>query len=289
MNNVQKINYGPLGADIRIIIDDEQKIWFVASDIAKILEYQDATHMLRGLDEDECDLHIVESTSEASKARKTQQMSVITESGLYHVILNAKTERVKPFRRWVTEEVLPQIRKTGSYSVKSEVATPSAQQVEYHLRIAASLGDVGFSRGVQQAYLLEQDQKQFDATAEHFLPQLAIDEARHEVAKVTYDRSADTQFACAIPVATFSYCTVSEIAKKFKDKRVTSKVINNWLCEGNFQRKVARGKYVKLKRGEDTAVCRKTFTGATAGQEIINGWRYTAEIQKYLDRCYMEI
>lgn len=46
---------------------------------------------------------------------------------------------------------------------------------------------------------------------------------------------------------------------------------------------------VKLKRGEDTAVCRKTFTGATAGQDIINGWRYTAEIQKYLDRCYREL
>ena len=283
MNNVQKINYGPLGSDLRIIIDDDQKIWFVASDIAKILEYRDAPNLIRGLDDDE------KGMQKVSTLGGEQQMSVITESGLYHVILNAKTERVKPFRRWVTEEVLPQIRKTGSYSVKKEAVTPSAQQVEYHLRIAAALGDVGFSRGVQQAYLLEQDQKQFDATAEHFLPQLAIDEARHEVAKVTYDRSADTQFACAIPVATFSYCTVSEIAKKFKDKRVTSKVINNWLCEGNFQRKVARGKYVKLKRGEDTAVCRKTFTGATAGQNIINGWRYTAEIQKYLDSCYRDL
>ena len=280
MNNVQKINYGPLGADLRIIIDDDQKIWFVASDIAKILEYRDAPNLIRGLDGDE------KGKQRVSTLGGEQQMSVITESGLYHVIFNAKTERVKPFRRWVTEEVLPQIRKTGSYSVKPEVTTPSSQQVEYHLRIAAALGDVGFSRGVQQAYLLEQDQKQFDETAEHFLPQLAIDEARHEVAKVTYDRSADTQFACAIPVATFSYCTVSEIAKKFKDKRVTSKVINDWLCEGDFQRKVARGKYVKLKRGEDTAVCRKTFTGATAGQDIINGWRYTAEIQKYLERCY---
>ena len=283
MNNIQKINYGPLGADLRIIIDDEQKIWFVASDIAKILEYRDAPNLIRGLDDDE------KGTQKVSTLGGDQQMSVITESGLYHVILNAKTERVKPFRRWVTEEVLPQIRKTGSYSVKKESVMPSAQQVEYHLRIAAALGDVGFSRGVQQAYLLEQDQKQFDATAEHFLPQLAIDEARHEVAKVTYDRSADTQFACVIPVATFSYCTVSEIAKKFKDKRVTSKVINDWLCDGGFQRKVARGKYVKLKRGEDTAVCRKTFTGATAGQDIINGWRYTAEIQKYLERCYREL
>ena len=63
MNNVQKINYGPLGADLRIIIDDDQKIWFVASDIAKILEYKDATHMLRGLDDDEQSLHKVERLS----------------------------------------------------------------------------------------------------------------------------------------------------------------------------------------------------------------------------------
>lgn len=53
MNNVQKINYGPLGADLRIIIDDEQKIWFVARDIAKILEYRDAPNLIRGLDDDE--------------------------------------------------------------------------------------------------------------------------------------------------------------------------------------------------------------------------------------------
>ena len=107
MNNVQKINYGPLGADLRIIIDAEQKIWFVASDIAKILEYRDAPNLIRGLDDDE------KGTQKVSTLGGEQQMSVITESGLYHVILNAKTDRVKPFRRWVTEEVLPQIRKTG--------------------------------------------------------------------------------------------------------------------------------------------------------------------------------
>ena len=95
--------------------------------------------MIRGLDDDEQSLHKVERLSGQGAVDTT----VITESGLYHVILNAKTERVKPFRRWVTEEVLSQIRKTGSYSVKPEVATPSAQQVEYHLRIAAALGDVG--------------------------------------------------------------------------------------------------------------------------------------------------
>lgn len=283
MNNVQKINYGPLGAELRIIIDDEQKIWFVVKDIGEMLKIKNIKQNIADFPKG------VRNTYPLATSGGVQNLTVVSEGGLYRLVFKSRKPEAEAFVTWVTEEVLPQIRKTGSYSVKKESVTPSAQQVEYHLRIAAALGDVGFSRGVQQAYLLEQDQKQFDTTAEHFLPQLAIDEARHEVAKVTYDRSADTQFACAIPVATFSYCTVSEIAKKFKDKRVTSKVINDWLCEGNFQRKVARGKYVKLKRGEDTAVCRKTFTGATAGQDIINGWRYTAEIQKYLERCYREL
>ena len=284
MNNVQKINYGPLGSDLRIIIDDDQKIWFVAKDIGEMLELKNIKQNIAELPDGVYNTYPILDT-----LGRVQNATIVSEGGLYRLVFKSRKPEAEAFVTWVTEEVLPQIRKTGSYSVKTEVKTPSAQQVEYHLRIAAALGDVGFSRGVQQAYLLEQDQKQFDATAEHFLPQLAIEEARHEVAKVTYDRSADTQFACAIPVATFSYCTVSEIAKKFKDKRVTSKVINDWLCEGNFQRKVARGKYVKLKRGEDTAVCRKTFTGATAGQNIINGWRYTAEIQKYLDSCYRDL
>ena len=281
MNNVQKVNYGPLGAELRIIIDDDQKIWFVAKDIGEMLELKNIKQNITELPDEVYNTYPILDT-----LGRVQNTTIVSEGGLYRLVFKSRKPEAEAFVTWVTEEVLPQIRKTGSYSVKKESVAPSAQQVEYHLRIAAALGDVGFSRGVQQAYLLEQDQKQFDATAEHSLPQLAIDEARQEVAKITYDRSADTQFACEIPVAKFTYCTVSEIAKKFKDKRVTSKVINDWLCDGNFQRKVARGKYGKLKRGEDTAVCRKTFTGATAGQDIINGWRYTAEIQRYLERCY---
>lgn len=77
---MQKINYGPLGSDLRIIIDDDQKIWFVASDIAKILEYASAKDLIRGLDDYERGGRKVPTPS------GEQQMSVITESGLYHVI-----------------------------------------------------------------------------------------------------------------------------------------------------------------------------------------------------------
>lgn len=282
MNNVQKINYGPLGAELRIIVDGDQKIWFVASDIAKILEYRDAPALIRGLDDDE------QSTQKVCRlnGHGSVDMSVITESGLYHVILNAKTERVKPFRRWVTEEVLPQIRKTGSYSTRKE---SGENTIAYYLDISDRLGRCGFSKGVQQAYLLEEDQKLFDATATHLLPELARIEARQEVAKITFDRSEDTNFACCIPVSDFKTFTTTELARKFNDKRVTSKVINDWLCDGKFQKRISPRKYMKLDRGRDVATTRHTYSGETRGLDIVSGWRYTAEVQRYLESRYREL
>ena len=91
---------------------------FVASDIAKILGYRDAANLTRNLDGDE------RGTHEVSTPSGTQNMTVLTESGLYRAILNRETAYVKNeeaqafvkrFQRWVTHEVLPQIRRTGGY------------------------------------------------------------------------------------------------------------------------------------------------------------------------------
>lgn len=97
---------------------DGGEVMFVASDIAKILGYRDAANLARTLDPDE------RGTREVSTPSGTQNMTVLTESGLYHAILNRETAYVKEpeaqafvkrFQRWVTHEVLPQIRKTGGY------------------------------------------------------------------------------------------------------------------------------------------------------------------------------
>lgn len=93
---------------VRIVTIDDQ-VWFVASDIAKALDYADATHMTRVLDEDEQGLHIVETPS------GEQQMIIINESGLYHALVKSRKPQAKRFRKWVTAEVLPAIRKTGRY------------------------------------------------------------------------------------------------------------------------------------------------------------------------------
>ena len=103
------------GNKVRALADGDE-VTFVASDIAKILGYRDAANLARNLDDDERGIH------EVSTPSGTQNMTVLTESGLYRSILNREIAYVKEpeaqafvkrFQRWVTHEVLPQIRRTG--------------------------------------------------------------------------------------------------------------------------------------------------------------------------------
>lgn len=110
------------GNKVRALANGDEVV-FVASDIAKILGYRDAANLARNLDDDERGIH------EVSTPSGTQNMTVLTESGLYRAILNREIAYVKEpeaqafvkrFQRWVTHEVLPQIRRTGGYIAASE-------------------------------------------------------------------------------------------------------------------------------------------------------------------------
>ena len=96
----------------------EGEVKFLASDMAKGLGFRDAHSMTRMLDDDEKGTQIV------STPGGDQQMSVITEAGFYHAAMRSRVEKAKEFRRWVTHEVLPQIRKTGGYILVNEDDTP---------------------------------------------------------------------------------------------------------------------------------------------------------------------
>jgi anti-repressor protein len=83
--------------------------WFVAGDIARILGFRDAFNLIRGLDDDEKGPHIV------STPGGEQTVTIISEAGLYSAILRSRVPEAKAFKRWITHDVLPAIRKTGSY------------------------------------------------------------------------------------------------------------------------------------------------------------------------------
>lgn len=83
--------------------------WFVAHDLSKALEYRDAHSATRWLDEDELRTHIVCTNG------KDREMKLVNESGLYSLIVRSRKASAKRFKKWVTSEVLPSIRKTGRY------------------------------------------------------------------------------------------------------------------------------------------------------------------------------
>ncbi len=89
--------------------------WFVATDVAKILGYGDATHLTRRLDEDEKGLRSAETPG------GIQRLSVISEAGLYSAVLGSKVPGARDFKRWVTHEVLPAIRRHGAYATAETV------------------------------------------------------------------------------------------------------------------------------------------------------------------------
>lgn len=96
--------------------------WFVAGDVAKVLGYRDALTMTRTLDEDEADTHIVRIRS-ANGVVQDRDVIIISESGLYHAIFKSRRPDAALFRKWVTAEVLPAIRRDGFYQVQRRAVT----------------------------------------------------------------------------------------------------------------------------------------------------------------------
>lgn len=101
--------------------EEDGEIWFIATDVARILGFSDATHMTRGLDSDEVGLHNVETRA------GSRSVSVINLAGLFHVLNTARVEAVRPFKRWVNHEVLPSIYRTGSYSLPGAAPAPTTE------------------------------------------------------------------------------------------------------------------------------------------------------------------
>jgi prophage antirepressor-like protein len=99
-----------------IEIDGEP--WFVATDVCKVLGLTSTTEALRGLDEDE------KLTSSILRAGQKRAVNLINESGLYSLIFKSRKESAKAFKRWVTKEVIPSIRRTGSFGI-NRIETPN--------------------------------------------------------------------------------------------------------------------------------------------------------------------
>lgn len=114
MNELQVFNYN--GSQVRTV-EKKGQPWWVLKDVCGILGINNHKDLLKRLDTDEVGRF---NLPHPQNPNKTIEMITINESGLYNVILRSDKPEAKPFRKWVTAEVLPTIRKTGTYSVQEK-------------------------------------------------------------------------------------------------------------------------------------------------------------------------
>ena len=105
--------------EVRVAGTSEEPL-FCLADVCKAIGIANAGNVRSRLDEDD-----VRLTDTVDSLGRVQQVTYVTESGLYDVIIRSDSERAKPFRKWVTSVVLPSIRKTGGYSVNPKQPTIS--------------------------------------------------------------------------------------------------------------------------------------------------------------------
>lgn len=108
-NEIQQFDFR--GASLRTLTDKAGEPWFVAKDVCDILELTNPAVALQSLDDDE-KTNLSNSYVWSESGRRPL---IISEPGLYRLVMRSRKPEAKEFQRWVTHEVLPQIRKTGGY------------------------------------------------------------------------------------------------------------------------------------------------------------------------------
>lgn len=133
MNELQVFNNAMFG-NVRIILQDNEP-WFVAKDVCDCLEHTNPTMALQRLDDDE--------RSKLNLGRQGEA-NVVNEYGLYSLVLSSRKPEAKEFKRWITHEVLPSLRKYGTYSMNIPRTLPDAlkayaNEIEAHNQTRALL------------------------------------------------------------------------------------------------------------------------------------------------------
>ena len=154
-NEIQRFEFK--GASLRALTDEAGEPWFVAKDVCAVLELNNVSQALTRLDGDEKSSITLNDGTPGSPNK-----SIVSESGLYALVLASRKPEAHEFKRWVTHEVLPSIRKHGGYMVGQERMTPEqmalaslkwlqSKVAEQARQLKAQEGKVLFANAVESA------------------------------------------------------------------------------------------------------------------------------------------
>lgn len=198
MNEVQIFKNDEFG-EIRVVEKDGE-VWFVAADVTKILGYNNNSKAIKD--------HVDEEDKHLCKYNESLGLSkfgaiIINESGLYSLILSSKLPTAKKFKRWVTSEVLPAIRKTGKYElVPVEVEESPAQEGQYldltqleldqRIKIATIIASCRRERLALVAKVLSLDVEELKPVTAKRKRELATEDDIHDFIQSEWDRLPET-------------------------------------------------------------------------------------------------
>ena len=204
MSNIQIFNHHKFG-DIRTTGTADDPL-FCLADVCKAVGIANARNVKSRLDEE--DVRLVDTPTNGG----IQQLSFVTESGLYETIIRSDSETAKPFRKWVTSEVLPSIRKTGGYMI----ATADMTDEEIMAR-AIMIGQKTIERQKERIKALEKQMGE---------QQLLIDSQSDTIRR----QAPKVQFADAVGKSTDTI-TIDLMAKLLAQNGVTigEKRLFEWL------------------------------------------------------------
>lgn len=135
------------GRAVRVVEDDAGLPWFVALDVCECLDIRNTSHALSRLDDDE------KGVANSDTLGGTQQVATVNEPGLYSLTLTSRKPEAKRFKRWITHDVLPALRRTGRYDMAEGQGTepepppmPLAPQHRADVLVSASRSFAALAR-----------------------------------------------------------------------------------------------------------------------------------------------
>ena len=203
MNNIQIFQNEQFGK-VRIAMNESDEPLFCLADVCNVIGIANARNVRSRLEED--DVHQMDTIDSLGR---NQQVTFITESGLYDVIIRSDSEKAKPFRKWVTSEVLPSIRKHGAY-MTNETLEKALTSPDFLIQLATNLK--------------EEKQKRIEA------------EQKAEVAEQKIQQDAPkVLFADAVSTSHRS-CLIAELAKILQQNGVNigQNRLFSWMRENGY-------------------------------------------------------
>lgn len=231
-------------------LEKDNEIWFVGKDVALALGYKDTVNAIKS--------HV--ETEDKARWRITTQFGekdtvIINESGLYSLVLSSKLPNAKKFKRWVTSEVLPSIRKHGMYATAQTIETMLADP-DNAIRMLTALKE-------ERAKRIEQEKQIKTLTAENQMQAQQI--AEFEPVKTYVDKilTAPAKTMTTTQIASDYGLTAGELYTVLHATKLVFKSNNSWVLRKEHSDKnyaTTETKYIRQRNGKDKVIITLKWT-----------------------------